>query len=450
MTEWYLGRCIYEPRPHTRLQPSAFSKDGKWQLYDSWSNVFPSEGRVFTTGQPGLKLDALFAFDVLVAADNSKQDKFRVSTSQRAEEVLDYTKSDPEQARRALVERGILGRPGVREDVVVALPDNLCVRLTLVPDPGMKRSVAELLDLEKLPTYDFDDSLFSGDKVEGRWYTVPDVTVGLERGTVDWSRDKDFMETLIRQLKRLATPDLGQLPFATTKAQIQAFLTTLDRQGLLPAKQADWRATNSRVWNLAFDLKTGLETVDEIIAVLGSLSPIEEQLIKAFEARTKELESEFTARIEADVRERVENSFAAASQQNRRVEEQTAVIVESLAAMEKEVSDLAERKLLLSRELDARAADVALLIEDPKLAHNADIGPVLAGVLDVLRGQGYPIARVDGAPPRSRLQNFDRSSPPVPWAGLNRALAAAAELHGFTVARSFCLGLRRPLAFPIE
>jgi hypothetical protein len=430
-TEWYLGRCIYEPRPHTRLQPSAFSKDGKWQLYDGWSEFFPSEGRVFTNGQPGLKLDALFAFDVLAAADTSKQDKFRVATSRRAEEVLDYTKSDPEEARRALVERGISGRPAVREDVVVALPDSLCVRLTLVPDPGLKRSMAELLDLERLTTYDFDNSLFSGDKVEGRWYTVPDVTVGAERGTIDWSRDRDFMESLIRQLRKLATPDLGQLSFATTKAQIQAFLTTLDRQGLLPAKEADWRAINSRVWNLAFGLKGGLEKIDEIIEVLSSLSPVEEKLTKAFEARTKQLETEFTARIEAEVRETVENSFAAASQRNRLVEEQTAVIVESWVAMEKEVSDLSERKLLVSRELDARAADVALLIEDPKIARNSELGPVLASVLDVFRGQGYHMAEVEGAPPRSRLRNLDRSSPSVSWGGLNRGLETAAELHGF-------------------
>lgn len=429
--EWYLGRCIYEPRPHTRLQPTAFSKDGKWQLYDNWALVFPPEGRVFTTGQPGLKLDTFFAFDA-IETEETKLDRFRVVSSTRAQEVLDYTKWDPEEARKVLVESGIPGRSGYKEEVIVALRDNLCARLTLVPDTDGNNSAAELLDLERLKTYDFDNSLFSGDKIEGRWYAVPDVTVGPERGTIDWSRDRDFMEALIRQLKRLATPDVGQLPFATTKAQVHAFLTTLDRQGLLPARQGDWRTANSRTWNLAFDLKSGLEKVDEIVAVLGSLSPIEEEIAKTFAARTTELEVEFERRIEAEVRERIEDAYASESARNRRMEDENGMLLESLRVLEQDVAGLSERKRKVLLELETRAADIALLMEDPKIASNLDLRPVFANVADVLRGEGYPITQVEGVPPRSRLERIDRSIPRLAWAELNRALVMSADFHGFS------------------
>lgn len=429
--EWYLGRCIYEPRPHTRLQPTAFSKDGKWQRYDNWAQIFPPEGRVFTNGQPGLKLDTVFAFDV-IETEETKQDRFRVVSSTRVQEVLDYTRWDPEEARRVLVERGIAGRSSYKEEVIVALRDNLCVRLTLVPDTDGSNSAAELLDLERLTTYDFDNSLFSGDKIDGRWYAVPDVTVGPERGTIDWSRDRDFMEALIRQLKKLATPEAGQLPFATTKTQVHAFLTTLDRQGLLPARQGDWRAANSRTWNIAFDLKSGLEKVDEIVAILGSLSPIEEEIAKTFAAKTKELEAEFERGIEAEVRGRVEDAYAAESERNRRIENENGVLLESLSVLERDIAELTERKRRVLLELDTRAADVALLCEDPKIASNPYLRPVFANVADVLKGEGYPITQVEGAPPRTRLERIDRSIPRLAWTELNRALLMSADFHGFS------------------
>lgn len=276
-TQWYLGKCFFPPRPFTRVLPLAFSANGNWRFWDNWPETFPGEGKVFSANHPTMSLDTVFVFDT-EAFDSPNKDKFRLRTLRPAEEVLNFTDVDPEETRRALVERGIERSQALREDVIVALPDDLCVRLTLVIDQVTQRSVAELHDLERLALYELDDAVFDGESIDGRWYSVPDRTVGAKRGTVDWSRDKDFIGSLLRQLKKVSTPDSGQSALPTTKSQIESFLTTLDRQNLLPVEQGNWRSANERVWHLAKDLKLVTEQIDEIVAVLGALTPVERMM----------------------------------------------------------------------------------------------------------------------------------------------------------------------------
>lgn len=430
-TELYLGRCTYEPRPSTRIQPLAFASDGAWRTYDKWGEFFPSEGTVFSPNHPAWASDGVFAFDTTEAIDPTRGDKFRVRELRKIEEVLDLSQRDPEQVRRAIVENGISGRKSSRETVIVVLPDDLCVRVTLVFDTTRNKSIAELVDLNKLPTYSFDRSLFKGEKFEGRWYAIPEVTVGHQQGFIDWSLDKDFIGSLIKQLKRLSTPETGQLTYPSTKSQVHLFLTTLDRQGLLPAAQGDWRAANTRAWHLASDLRLGFDQIDELVAVLGSLSPIEEKMEETKQSRRRELEAELTASLEAEVKADVQALYADLTNRNSELEEVVQALAAAKTELETDVAALDERHARLKRELLGRAADVASLLEDSGATDNEDLKRVLDDIAKVMREEGFVVAAADGSPPRSRQATFDRSLPPADWESLNSRLVEAAELHGF-------------------
>ena len=57
-----------------------------------------------------------------------------------------------------------------------------------------------------MATYAFDASLFEGDKIDGRYFGVPGVTVGDRLGSVNWSPDSEFLETVLKRLRKITFP----------------------------------------------------------------------------------------------------------------------------------------------------------------------------------------------------------------------------------------------------
>lgn len=433
-TQWYLGRNVYDPRPnrpHTRIQPRAFSVDGAWRVYDRWIDYFPTEGKVFSPNHPQTASEALFAFDVTEVTDLTKQDRFKLQTLRKVEEVLDYSDRDPEDVRRIFVEHGISGRKADRETVVVVLPDDLCVRISLMRDGNGKKSVAELIDLAELPLYSFDRALFAGDRIDGCWYSVPDVTVGPEQGTIDWSLDKDFLASLFKQLKRLSAPEPGELPYPATRSQIHAFLTTLDRHGLLPADEEPWRSDGERVRRIASDMRFEVDEIEELVHILSSLAPVDEKLSEALDERRRTLEVELAASVEADVRAEVETRYEALSAQNTELDETLSKLAVEKVSLERTVAELADRRDRTQREIRSLTANVMSLIEVHDDGREVHADRLIHDIEMVLRGEKPAVSRVIHGPPRSQLPPFDYDLAPVPWERLNEELGGAASQHGF-------------------
>ncbi|KQS76379.1 hypothetical protein [Rhizobium sp. Leaf383] len=433
-TQWYLGRSAFDPRPnrpYTRVQPLAFSNDGEWRVYDKWIDHFPSEGKVFSPNHPQAASEGIFAFDVTEVIDVSKQDRFRLQTLRKVEEVLDYSDRDPEDVRRIFVEHGIPGRKAERENVVLVLPDDLCVRISLVRDGNGKKSVADLIDLAELPLYSFDRSLFAGERIDGCWYSVPDVTVGPVLGTIDWSLDKDFIASLFKQLKRLSAPEQGELPYPTTKAQIHAFLTTLDRHGLLPADAGPWQSDGSRVRRVASDLRFELIEIEELVHILSSLEPVDEKLSDILEARRKAIEIEIAERVDADVRAAVETRYRSLFDRNVELDNTVSDLSVRKASLEQDVVELADRRDRTKREILSLTAKVTSLVDGRDDARENEVRDLVRDIDKILRGEKFVLPRVSHEPPGSDLPMLDYDLAPISWNNLRQELGAAASQHGF-------------------
>ncbi|TAX97699.1 hypothetical protein ELH94_14820 [Rhizobium leguminosarum] len=405
--------------------------DGAWKAYENWSDYFPTEGRVFSPNHPQGLSDAYFAFDVTEASDLTQRDRFRLQTLRRAEEVLDYSDRDPEDVRRIFVEEGLSGRKPDRETVVVVLPDDLCVRVSLVRDASEKKSIAELIDLAELPLYAFDRSLFAGDKIDGCWYVVPNVTVGPQQGTIDWSLDKDFLASLFRQLRRIASPEPGELSYPVSRSQIQTFLNTLDRRGLLPAAGSVWHSDGQRVRRLAADMRFELDEIDELVDVLSSLAPVEEKLSHALEARREMLEAELSANLETEIKASLEARYETLSIENEKLDVELAERTAETVSLEKAVTELIERRDRVHREVRSLIANLANLVEANAGTLEGSASRLIQDIDKVLRGERSAKSIVGHQPPLSMLPPFDHNVAPTPWEKLNQELVAAASRHGF-------------------
>lgn len=228
----YLGRPAFDPKPYTRLEPVAQAMDGGWQVYQDFTEVLPKEGRVFAPRLPGFSSRSLLAFS---AETNSKNDQERdlyiLAQQWGIQEVLDFRSVEVEAARRQLVELGLQQLLFGTDVVVAALSDSTCTVVKMVRHPTDSRWVADIDGLEHLEVRSFDKRLFAKSKIENRWVTVPGVTVGPTVGIVNWCRDSDFLDSVLKRIRKL----LPQGATGIQRAQIAPLVARLAQAELLPS-----------------------------------------------------------------------------------------------------------------------------------------------------------------------------------------------------------------------
>lgn len=166
--------------PHARVAPIAIVEGGAWKSDAQWTEILPDQGTAFSPRHPGFSMGEFFTF---IAIENPQQapnkpDRYLVTDARRIDEVRDYRATDTEVARRDVVEIGLTGLYEGTERVIIALKDGLCTIVPLVNDPDTGRKVAALANLQDLATYTFDQSLFTGDKINARYIAIPGITVG--------------------------------------------------------------------------------------------------------------------------------------------------------------------------------------------------------------------------------------------------------------------------------
>src|SRR5260370_34319213 len=58
----FIGSCVFEPRPFTRIEPVVMAEEGAWRVHESWRDLLSMGGRVFSPRPPGVRVGELFAF----------------------------------------------------------------------------------------------------------------------------------------------------------------------------------------------------------------------------------------------------------------------------------------------------------------------------------------------------------------------------------------------------
>jgi hypothetical protein len=309
----FLGSCKYEPMPHVRVAPIAIVEGGAWKIDAQWTEILPDQGTAFSPRHPGFSMGEFFTF---IAIENlhlapNKPDRYLVTNAHRIDEVRDYRATDTEVARRDVVEIGLTGLYEGTERVIIALKDGVCTIVPLVNDPDTGRKIAALSNLQNLATYEFDQSLFTGDKINAKYIAIPGITVGTQVGTVDWSRDADFFEGALNRLRRIRNAVLQEnenvLPH--TKAQIRSLISTLSRANILSDASAELGPIRDRLLTLSNSINTNIEATSDIIELICDLTPIKERLEAELSSRIVDMEYEVRADLERTLRKEIEGDL---------------------------------------------------------------------------------------------------------------------------------------------
>ncbi len=391
----YLGRPLYQPLPHTRIEPLALAEDGGWRTYSNWTQALPNEGRVFAPRLPGFAATELFAFHVEPNPRGPQdKDQLVVVEPRKLFEVLDFRRVPSEIVRSRLVERGIPRMLSGSDTVVAALGHGTCAVVKMVRHPVSDRWVADIEGLECLEIYSFNERLFEGDRIDDRWIAVPGLTIGIALSVVNWCRDADFLDTVLKRLRKINGAG------ALTRAQISQVVMQLDRADLMPAGGADLDPMATRLRDFAPILNSNLEKVDEIVTVLGDLDSVRERLEAEIGARQASLEAEIRREVETRVLRELEESLADLNAERDRLAQEAAVM-QSAADEAKAEADA--KRVALERARSAFTEELGLILSELNEAPPdgaAGLDTVVSRLVSRLgeRGGAFEVAANRGPP----------------------------------------------------
>jgi hypothetical protein len=211
--------------------------------------LFPPRGEVeIARTSAALSVGDWVAFEVVSDAPQGAS-VLRVVEYRRLLPLEDLTElGSSEAVRRLLVEDGRAN--GVPGEVMIRVGERELVRIELVCEPDGRWRAAASEELRRLPVWRFDPKLCLSVSDAAHGMTVVDPSERfVQIGTLDWSRDADFVRRIIRSLTRVeAGEDEALRRFAEALGR---FAAGLERGGA--PKSADPRIAQEilRIRNLA-------------------------------------------------------------------------------------------------------------------------------------------------------------------------------------------------------
>jgi hypothetical protein len=424
----YLGTCAFEPRPFTRVDPYAIAECGFWRVDHEWQAALPTEGRAFAPHMGAFHMGELFVFRVEPnRRPDPERDLFLVCDSAPIEEVIDFRSVDQEIARRTVVELGITSlMPGTTR-IVAALADSTCVVVRMKRHPADDRYVAELDSLDELSTYALDASVFDGDRIRGHVVAVPGITVGQKLGTINWCRDADFLESVLKRLRRMSPAGKPSI----ARAQVPSLVAYLSQVGLMPWGGKDLVPMRRRLASFSSELAQNFQALDELVDVVCALGPVKAQLEEELAVRRADLEAELRTELEQQVRTELEQQMTSLTEARSHLTTEVAELGRQCTRVRHDADAAREALDELRAALRDELVTVRTALDGVPAGAAESVREISERLAERLRKHDHNFDLIPGVyPPWGRI-HFRLPWEPRSWNDAPEALAGAAKRFGY-------------------
>jgi hypothetical protein len=346
------------------------------------------------------------------------------------EEVIDFRAVDQEIARRTIVEFGITSlMPGTAR-IVAALADGTCVMVRMKRHPPDDWYVAELDGLDELPTYALDASVFSGDKIRGHVVAVPGITVGQQLGTINWCRDADFLESVLKRLRRMSPASKPSI----ARAQVPSLVAYLSQVGLMPAGGKDLVPMRRRLASFSSEFAQNFQALNELVDAVCALRPVKEQLEEELALRRADLEEELRTELEQKVRTDLEQQMMSLTEAGSHLTAEVAELERECKRLGHDADAARETSDELKAALRNELVTVRTTLDEIPASAAESISQISERLVKRLRERDDNFDLVPGAyPPWGRI-HFRLPWLPSNWNDAPEALAGAAKRFGYAAA----------------
>jgi archaellum component FlaC len=434
-TPLFIGTLLYDNRQYSRVVPKAVVMDDAWTQPKDWSSLLPTEGKVYAPRKPSeIAVGEIFAFEVVESQNPERgADQFHLANYFAPEELLDMRHLRTEEARRKLVETGVK-RSGKVEDVVVALAGDRCVRLKLKPAPDGVRSVADVEGLEALAVYELSPESFKNSRVDKQHFVIPNVTVGREIGVLDWSLDVDFLERVLRRLRKVASAGtLGQ-NFPQSRSQVRSVIAALQRADLLPGSGEDLQGMRERLEDFSGQLPKNIKNLEETAKAIAAMSGMTERLARLEVSERARIETEVRGNVERELRQRIERESGGLDKQLERLRSEVETASREAEEVRHEVETLRSGKAVLKAELDGTIARLRETLSGPESDRSSSQAELASELEKAMAGKGVGVDLSSATDAPWTWHSIDIAAAPVSWEDFPDRLRAVAGQFGFGTA----------------
>ena len=312
-----------------------------WKTVPDKSEQFPDEGKIFSIERVllGARTDCHWIFETEVNdryVEGKKGDRTRAVRPIRARDLIDLSGVDLERARVMVVEEG-LKLSFKPHDPMILLKGNRCISLNLEERSG--RWTPPLgLSLNKLEYSMLQDADVAGDRLAGRLFVLPGHELGAVAGSVDWSSDAAFLQDLFKVVRKQIAAGAFSDEGLLTKGAVEVIARFARNADLLPKDRQEISGFAERLRSFQKDLSGYFNDLDEIVALLHAINPVEARIASDIESMRQTMLNGMRSELEAKIRADYEL-------------ENQSLIAES-RTLASEVSELSKAALDAKRALD--------------------------------------------------------------------------------------------------
>lgn len=382
----FIGYVDHTEAHFARVIALAEAFEYGWERITNQEERFPDSGKIFSLDPMAIgHMGRVLLFTVRESDRYSPgRDRYITNEVDEPYEIrLEFRDLSRRDQRLAACEEGIKRVDQIAQQVILPLGDGKVTVLPFRPSSAKRWIIANDVDLARIPLYDEGDCLDTNIIIENQSYALPGRLPVRYTGHRNWEDDGDFLETILRTIKR--NDDVNGDPT----------ITVLSRNAITKLRSAYQRA---ELFANPNDNRAALERLNEFLeflpAELKALKTIAGSLVhskdiaKAVEAQITEvkLQAKAAAAVEArkEAEARIEKEFESLSNELAEMRNELAALEAQKSAAQQEIDRLV---LVRENELSGLSADLMNLLDSA-----ATSGRAASRIFDLLdlSGQKLP------------------------------------------------------------
>lgn len=426
----YIGTTLFQDPRVARLVPLALARPDGWRRVEP--SRFPDEGHVFSVDPKVVRRPKGYVVLFTMGRNDRPggRDRF-ISTEvdEPFELVSELAEATSGARRTAMMETGVDRHLQEEPRVLVPIGDGEVAFPRLQrPGPGARWTLSLQEEADRIEVYATPAGGFAEFPVEGRTFALPGRVPTRSVGCVNWQSDGEFLQYLVRKLRKTGTFTSASDDFKVTDRMLVRLHAFYRDANVIGERAGVNEALRDRLGEFLGRLSAGSVALADIADALYAHPEVRSSLARLSEADLDALRDRELARLRPVLTGQIEGELAERYAERDRVLAEVADTASRLAA---QTEALRQVEALAGSGLTTLREGLGSYLDRIREAGSA------LGLMAELTGSRPPFggesAPLDGAPWASASARHDR-------------VLALGEFAGAAVERSKGLGL--PVEIP--